>query len=62
MKPPGLLAGHQEKEVKIMTTQEEVIRRKQGFLELDEYLQSISLHCATPLTSFEKALSLWDVS
>ena len=43
--PPGLLADNQEKEVKIMTTQEKLIRRKQSLLELAEYFQNVSQAC-----------------
>jgi transposase InsO family protein len=40
-----LLADNQKKEVKIMTTQEKLIRRKQSLLELAEYLQNVSQAC-----------------
>jgi transposase InsO family protein len=39
------LADNQKKEVKIMTTQEKLIRRKQSLLELAEYLQNVSQAC-----------------
>jgi hypothetical protein len=39
------LVSNQEKEVKIMTTQEKLIRRKQSLLELAEYLQNVSQAC-----------------
>jgi transposase len=39
------LADNQKKEVKMMTTQKKLIRRKHSLLELAEYLQNVSQAC-----------------